>query len=117
MAERIEEIRVDGWDEDGFHIRVSTDDDEHDFRVTDTEVARALLAELDAKLPALRSWVDEHDHEFAAYLIASPSERARVLGRVLDLADPDAYEERAEALRAAGDDRRKAERESGRGSR
>lgn len=113
MAERVESFRVGGWDEDGFHLHVSTDDGEHDFRIVDTEVARAFLAAVTPlELESLADWVAEGDREHAAYMVASPEQRARVLGQALELDDPDAYDERAEAMRAGADHARKAEREN-----
>jgi hypothetical protein len=113
-SERVESFRVDGWDEDGFHLHVSSDDGEHDFRITDPEAARSFLAAVaPLELESLADWVAEGDREHAAYMVASPEQRARVLGRALELDDPDAYDERAEAIRVAGDHARKAELETG----
>ena len=101
-----------GWDEDGFHLRlVDADGDESDVRIRGLDEARELLRAVEP----LREWVAEAANQEAAYLVASPTERARVLGLALDLDDPDAYEERAEALREGADLARKAAREENAG--
>lgn len=115
MSSRVDSFEIPGWDEDGFHLTIGTDDEGRlELRVTDTEVARQLIEQVDGGLEALRDWVAEHDHQHAAYLVASPAERARVMGRALelDLGDPDAFDERAEALRDRADHERKVGRES-----
>lgn len=108
MADRVETIRGD-WDEDGYHLHVSTDDDDHEFRVTSIEAARELLRAADD----VRAWVGEHDREFALYSSASQEERAQVLGltRLDRPIYPDAISA-GERLREQADDRRKADREN-----
>lgn len=92
------------WDEDGFHFWVRDDEGvELRVRIIGTETARDLLKAVEP----LREWVAEHDHEYAAYLIASPEERARVIGHVLVGDDPE------EMLREAADLDRKARKERG----
>lgn len=73
----LDEPRGD-WDEDGFHLRFSVGEGDHeiDARVYAVATAKELL---DAVEP-LREWVAEHDRERAAYDRATPEERAAVLG-------------------------------------
>lgn len=101
MSERIDTVRGD-WDEDGLHLFVSTDDDEHDLRITDVETARDLIGIADG----LRGWVNEHDRQRAAYDAATPEERAAVLR------PESAPEPPGEAERAAADTERKRRREN-----
>lgn len=100
------------WDEDGFHLRLTTTDDERlDVRVTDTKTARVLLE----AMKQLREWVAEYDEHLEAYLVASPEERARVLGRALGLDDDDDYlpeDDARERLAVGADLARKREREA-----
>lgn len=75
-AEVIELVEAD-WDESGFYLSVGTDEDDYRFSVRQVEIARRLLSQVSK----LRTWIEEHDREKAAYDRASPVERARVLGR------------------------------------
>lgn len=102
MADRIESATGE-WDEDGFHFTVTTDENEHRFRVTDTDTARELMR----AVAPLQEWVAEEATQRAAYDRASPEERARVLqGPVI------VGETWDEAWREAADLARKAEREN-----
>lgn len=110
VRDRIDGAPTGDWDEDGFHLRLSTDEGEYDLRVTDPEVARALLAAVEP----LRDWVAEADHHRAAYDRATPEERDAVLhhrtfpiDRALAI-----HMEVDEALREAADLRRKSDREN-----
>lgn len=97
------------WDEDGFHLRAhGSDTGEHHFRVNGTKEARELLAAVEP----LREWVAEHDHEYAAYLVASPEERARVLYKAIGSDDPIEAVDPVELLRERADHDRKARREN-----
>lgn len=79
MGERVDSVRGD-WDEDGYHLRFGTDDDQHDLRIMDIETARCLIGLADE----LRGWVNDHDAQRAAYNAATPEERRAVLGLAED---------------------------------
>lgn len=100
----VDEVLSHGWDEDGWHLRLSTDADEVDLRVGDVESARALVAAADG----LREWVADADRERDAYRRATPAERAEVLGHdpEEDPGHPD-----PETIREGADLARKADRE------
>lgn len=105
MRERIEDARAES-EQDGFHIRVVTDEEDYDFLVSDVETARTLLREVSR----LRSWIEDHDRERAAYNAATPEERQAVIG-VAHL-DCGVSSDRIDDLRARADDERKREREN-----
>ncbi len=85
MAEQIGTLdSADGaWDDDGYHLTLSTDEGEGHLRVTDVEAARSLLN----AVKDLEAWVREHDYHRAAYDRATPQERAEVLGRGFEEGD------------------------------
>lgn len=89
------------WDEDGYHVRIVGSDGDLHVRVVGTEEARQLLEVVEG----LRDWVAEHDHEYAAYLAASPEDRLRVLGLAV-------FDDAAELLRQQADHARKAAKEN-----
>jgi hypothetical protein len=88
------------WDEDGFHLRVETDDYDFNFRIFDIPTARKLVR----SIQPLDAWIAEHDREHAAYDAATPEERDAVLGKF-----PEGL---AEIWREHADHQRKQQREN-----
>jgi hypothetical protein len=101
MTASLDRLRID-CDDDGFHLVVTTDEDESgNARVGDVDAARA---DLRAALAVLDDYAAERDRERAAYDRATPEERDAVLGRSVPRDDP------WEAARVKADIDRKIDR-------
>lgn len=85
MTASLDRLRIDS-EEDGFHLVVTTDEDESgNARIDDVDAARA---DLRAALAVLDDYAAERDHEWAAYKAATPEERDAVMGRGEPVDDP-----------------------------